>query len=208
MVVQCLSVLRQNGRKGNHTSVRGSNAIEHTGYILLFYAGFAKAHGRSMHLISYVAGTFYFFNFACFFYRPQIYYCFDECQRAVLFQLGHTDTEQIFQAEHGIMTVRRKEMDGTVLFLCFLYQFFQLGIRSAVAYANLCGKLFHAGLRPHPDNVVHRNVISEEILFSTLGVDSSGYSRLVNSEEIKECTVLTELIGVVGIITRCFVVSQ
>ena len=208
VVVQCLAIHRKDGRERHPCPMSQRYSLNGTGNQLFLHPGLAHAHGRGVHLVTDVTGTFYLFNLQCTLYRTQSNDSLDELYRHLSGQLGHTDTGQLFQPQLVGMAVRRQEVNLTSLTLGTLYHLFQLGQWSTLLHAHLSSLLGHTGLGTHPDNIVHGKVITKEGLFPTLNIYHTGKARMIDTEEIEERTVLTEMIGIIGIVGRCLAIAQ
>ena len=207
MIVQGLSVLAQNSRERYHVAIRSGNTVQHTGNVLFGYTWLAKAHGCGMHLVTDVANLVDFLYLARLFYRAQADDCLNQLQRTMLLGQRGTDAGQFFQQQHVVVPVRRQEMDFPVLRDGFVHGLFQFGKRETFAYTYLCRQFFYTGLGTHPDDIIHSDIIAEKIIFASFYVKYSGISRMGMTEEIKERTVLTELVRIVRIVGWCFIVA-
>ena len=58
----------------------------------------------------------------------------------------------------------------------------------------------HRRLRTHPDDVIDVHIISVKAFFRTVKVENRRKVRLVNTPEIKEITVLTELVIIAAVV--------
>ena len=95
-----------------------------------------------------------------------------------------------------------------ILAACLSDEFFQFTCRGAMSHMDARCHVFHARLRTHPDDVVHRHVVAEQIVFTTVDVDDTCHARLVNAEKVEETTVLAKLVCVVRVVARSFVVTR
>ena len=68
--------------------------------------------------------------------------------------------------------------------------------------------LCHAFLRTHPDDVVHVDIVSKNHLSAAVDVHHRRQVRQIQPEIVQKCAVLTEDVGVVGIVGRGVVVAQ
>ena len=160
-----------------------------------------------MHFVTYVACLVDFSDFTGFLNGTQGNDGFNQFYRSMTSGHGSTDAGQVFQLHHRIVTIGRKKMDFPALRDGFSDEIFQLVGREAFANPYLGCQFFDAGLRSHPDNVIHIYIIAEEIIFSVVGVNDSRISGVRLTEEIDERTVLTILVCVIGVIGRSFVVT-
>ena len=65
-------------------------------------------------------------------------------------------------------------MDFSSLGDGFSHKFLQHVERIALLDSHLCGQFFYTGLRTHPDDVVHVDVVAKEIIFVIIYVDDAG----------------------------------
>ena len=68
--------------------------------------------------------------------------------------------------------------------------------------------LLEGRLDAHPDNGIDGQLIPKDDLPVVVDVDNGGQSGIRQAEEIEEGGILTEMIGVVGIIHATLVISQ
>ena len=78
---------------------------------------------------------------------------------------------------------------------------------ATILHAHTGGKFFDAGQGAGPDDIVDVVVVSEEIVYSVVAVQHADKIFALKTEEIEKCTVLTEPIGVVGVVAGGFVVA-
>ena len=68
--------------------------------------------------------------------------------------------------------------------------------------------LAEAGLGARPNNVVHGHVVAIDGGLTRRGVHHGSQIGLVEAEEIEECAVLTESVGVVGVVKSRLCITQ
>ena len=72
--------------------------------------------------------------------------------------------------------------------------------RAAVGDARAGAFFAQRGLRPRPDDVVDGEIVAEKHLLARIGVDDARERRPVEAEIVEERRILTEIVGVVGIV--------
>ena len=83
----------------------------------------------------------------------------------------------------------------------------EVGEGACVFDADAGGQFLDAGQGAGPDDVVDVVVVGEDVVLAGLAVEHADEVLPLKAEEIEEGAVLTEPIGVVGIIARGFVVA-
>ena len=89
----------------------------------------------------------------------------------------------------------------------FLHHGLEVAERKTLADTHPGCQLLDRRLRTHPDDIIHGHIVAEEILLVGIHINDARISGMSMAEEIQKGTVLTELIGVVGIIGRSLVIS-
>ena len=104
--------------------------------------------------------------------------------------------------------VDRKMMDGLSLchglFDIILEAVQRLGLHDADAE----GFLLQCRLSSHPYDVVNREFVAENDFLVVVDVDHGGQAGIIKAEEIQEGRILTEAVGVVGIVHSDFLVAK
>ena len=116
---------------------------------------------------------------------------------------GRLHARQLPKPDAVVATIGRQEVDWFSTDDCC--QFIH---RPDVGNTYGSGHLAQRGLGTRPDDVVDGQLIAEDDFAVLIDVDDGGQSGVVEAEEIKERGVLTETVGVVGIIHRCLVVAE
>ena len=84
----------------------------------------------------------------------------------------------------------------------------ELRERTGLRHAHLLGQRSNRRLIAHPDDVIDGEVITENDRLVRVEVDDGGDVGDGKSKEIEEVTILTEVIGIVGIVHRGLMVAQ
>ena len=87
-------------------------------------------------------------------------------------------------------------------------EFGELRERTGLRHAHLLGQRGNRRLVAHPDDIVDGEVVAEDNRLVRVEVDDGRDVGDGKSEEIEEIAVLTEVIGIVGIVHRGFMVAQ
>ena len=75
---------------------------------------------------------------------------------------------------------------------------------------NAYGRCFLAECRldTRPDDIIDGQIITEDDLCVSIYIDDGGQAGIVKTEKIQKCGVLTEAIGIVGIVDASLVIAQ
>ena len=114
------------------------------------------------------------------------------------------DAEQLAQLSRDVGTV-----GGYVVEVLGRGQFSAQRVQVArVAHTHAGRQLLDARQRPCPDDVVYVVVVGEDIVLAVVAVYHAHEVFALKPEEIQECAVLTEPIGIVFVVARGFVVAR
>ena len=116
-------------------------------------------------------------------------------------------TEQHTEFPLVVGAVGRQVMDAARLADGLVAEGLQGGEVTAVRHTHAGGQFLDAGQGACPDDIVDVVVVGEEIIFAIVTVEHTYQVFALKAEEIEKGAVLTEPIGVVGVIAGCFVVA-
>ena len=200
MVMQCLAVLRQNGGERRCATVFERNAIDNAVNISLPFRRLHKAHRGGVHLVANGAGTLNLGNFFVRFHRPKVDYGLYQFERALAAHFGHRHSQIRRQRKCHACRVWRQIVD----FAAFAFRFRNGGLKGA----HRCRMLNSAHRRKignsrqwaRPHHIVNVGIVAVKALRTRLKIDNRNQIRLADTEKIKERAVLTERVGVVGVV--------
>ena len=208
MVMQCLAMLRQNHGEGDAVAVRQGDAFSQTGQLALGFAFHSAAHHGGMHLHADFASLVHLVDFALFFRRTEVYDAHNQLYRGGLTDVVDIDTGEVGHQNLVVATILRGEMHFAALGLSLLDKLSQLRERTGLRYAHLFGQRGNRRLVAHPDDVVDGEIVAEDDGLVCVKIDDGGNVGDGKSKEIKEVAVLAEVICVVRIVHRGFMVAQ
>ena len=160
-----------------------------------------------MHIVCSGNSLFNFCNFLVALYTALFHTRKDELHRRILHHGIKLIAEQQTQLSLIICPVRRKIMNSPGLTYGFGAEFLKSGKVSTLCHAYRSSKLLDTGQWTCPDNIVNVIIIGENIIHAIVTVKHSNEVFPLKTKEIQERTILSEPIGVIGIITWCFMVS-
>ena len=86
-------------------------------------------------------------------------------------------------------------------------KFFEVGEAAAIFDTHAGSQLFDAGKRTCPNDIVYVVVVGKEVVLARVAVEHTNKVFALKAEEVEEGAVLTEPIGVVGVVAGGFVVA-
>ena len=193
VVVEHLAVLGEDGSEAHAPAFRQGDSF-HLSHNLLLLAAYAYAlAGHGVHLLAQDAGVVEFGNLFRLLDEAHLDYGLDERLR------GLVDPKALYL--HVVVPARRRDgVHRAPLHQGGGYYKVQLPVGRAMLHTYPGGLLGHAGLRPHPDDVVDRHVVGVDGLLAAFKVDGGGETGLVDTEIIEPCAVLAELIAIVFVL--------
>ena len=200
MVVQCLTVLRQDGGEGRHVASADYHAFHHTHEVLLQQAGLHDLRGSHVHGVAEVAGYVNLLYLARFLDEAHLHYGFDEFLARAVLHLVERNAQKFVEDNHVAVAVLRQEMHLAAFGHGFLQNLLKLCHRGCLSHTYLFGTAGHQGLRSHPDDVVEVYIVAEDNLFSALHIDDGRHVWLIYTEIVKPGAVLTEGVLVVTVV--------
>lgn len=187
----------------------GGDGCAHLG---LVDAGAHHAHHGAVHIHGDVDSLLYLFNLLGCLVVAHIDDGTDESLPPLTHIVGGDRTgrkkPERLQFEDVLGAVGGQEMDGAARGQGSLDHLLETGEGKGLRGSDHGGLLAEEGLRAHPDDVVDGEVVAEDNVASFIDVDDGSEAVEVESEVVEERGVLTETVGVVGIIHRSMVVAE
>ena len=208
VVVQHLAVLREDRRKRHTRTVRHGNAVHGTRDLMLTAARTAQTHGRGVHVVT---------DIECL---------LDTCKLLVRLNLTHLRNRKEQVERHAVVHHRRHDAQqlrylkrrlaairGQVVYLASLSQGVAQIRRQRrhgprLRHPNLGREIRYRRLRAPPDDILNRKVIAIERLGTAVGVDNTRQGGQALSEKVEERRILTEVVGVAGIVHGRLVIAR
>ncbi len=208
VVMQCLPVLRQNGRERGHIAAADHNALHCAHHLLLYHSGAHKLHCGVVHCIAQVAGAVNLCYLARLLYKSLGHNGFDELFAGAFVYRGGFAVQDFGEQDDVVGAVLRDIMHRASFCQGLGHKAGQTCKGVGLPYSDLGGLVCNALLRTHPYDVVNIHIVAKNNLSAAVNVNHGRQAGLVQPEIIQERAVLPESISVVGIIRRGFVVAQ
>ena len=208
MVMQRLPVDRHNRREGHPAVVTQGNAFHRTGNLVFVSPRFAHLHRGSMHLVGNIHRDFDFGQFFLALDGTLVGNSLDQFHRLAVFQLGYRYRKPFAHLLGNLHIVRCHEMHPPTTQSRLMQQIAQFLYRSGIRDAHFGRHVGHRRQMPHPDDVVHRQVIGIKVILVSIQIDYPVHVRLLQTEEIQEIAILPERISIASVIARHFGIAR
>ena len=207
--MQHFSVHGDDAGEGDLASERGGDAVEGTcnlgfGDSLLH----CHSHGCGVHFVANGSSAVEFGYFFCALDVAKGDYGINEGLTGSSALLVGMNSTQIHELNHQIVAIGWEEMELSSLRFGLCEDFLQRAHWSCVKNAAFGCHVSNRGHGSRPNHIVNVDVVTDECFFSTFAVDDKCKSITMLSRKIKERTILTKLIGIVGEVARAIVITQ
>ena len=132
----------------------------------------------------------------------------DKRHRSLIGLSCRLHTQQFPQPHTVVTSVWRKEMHGLSFGAYLIYIILQFAHRQGLRDTHHLGLFSQRGLGTRPDDIVDGQLVAKHNLAVFIDIDDSRQTRIIESEEIEEGRVLTEAVGIVGIVHAHLIVTQ
>ncbi len=165
------------------------------------------AHGGHVHGAADVYGTLHFGHFFGAFVRALGHNGADQGFGSSAFLFRQRDVQGVFQQQHVVVAVRRREVDRLPCPPRFFQKRRQPAEWQHLAHARTGSEVFHGGHGAHPYDVFETQIVAENDLAPGIDVDYGGQPWFVDPEKIQEIAVLPEMIGIARVVHTYLVVA-
>ena len=160
-----------------------------------------------MHVVGGGDGLLYFLDFLGALDAALLDTGQDELHGGVVLHSVEFIAEQQTELTLVVGAVGRQVMDAASLADGLGTKGLEGGEIATILHAHTGGKFFDAGQRACPDDIVDVVIVGKKIVFPVVAVEDTNQVLTLEPEEIEKRTVLTEPIGVVGVVAGGFVVA-
>ena len=162
----------------------------------------AHLHGQRVHFVSDVEGALHGFDLFGALLFAHLGHGEHQIDRFVVVQRRGFDSEQFGEQEFRFAAIGGQVVDLAAQGDGLAQAGGQIGRREGLRHADLGTQFAECGLGAGPDDVFDGEVVAVEGLFARVGVDQADHRRDVQSEVVAERRILTEVVGVVGVVVR------
>ena len=159
-----------------------------------------------MHIGSYIASLFYFYDFFCRFIVALSDHGTDEWNRTFL--MCGRNTQPVHQFQFMFRAVRRQIVNCFPFLYTLMEVAYNVSRRHQIFYAYTFAFFVQRRLWSHPYDCVDRQLITKDNFFVFIYIDNSRKSGTWKSEIIKESGILTITECVIFVIQSALVISE
>ena len=199
-VVECFTVLRHNAWERNTCSIRLHNTLHCSCNLSLHNASLTHLHRCGMHSITYLEGTLHSLNLLARLHLAHLRHGKHQIHRLVWIEFRYRQTQKARKFNLALTTIWWQVVNlATRLHRCGNNPVESLqGL--AIRHSDLGTQLHEAWLRTCPDDILDGKVVAKEHRLARLGIYDTHKCRQLQTKIVLEGRVLTEVVGVVGIV--------
>ena len=201
VIVQGLSVLGENGGERYAPALGEGDGLHPANYFLLHQADFNSIPGYGMHLVSQITSVVNSINLNILLDKTHRDDSLDE-------GLGRGGSGKEFLQHQGIVITGWGQKMHRTAFRALLKPAGEFRIGPMAGDSHQRGLGLYAGLRAHPDDVIHIHIIGKEDFFSGIYAEDRGHQRFIQTPVIEPGTVLAPFVAIVFVLGGGFCVSD
>ena len=200
--MQNLAVLCHDCGERHTLTIRLCDALNTTSNLALHNTWATHLHRCHVHLVANLECALQSLDLLCRLLLAHLSYGEHQIQRLALVEHAEADAEPVGNLNLELCTIGRQVVHGAVL-LDSLAQYIANSVAGvALLHAYLASLVSDCGHGACPDDILHREVITEEHRLTRLCIDKTDERGYIQAEVVAECRVLTVVVCVIRIVVR------
>ena len=201
-------MLSDDWREADHTAFAAGNTADYACNLLFRHTWAAHLLSRGVHLVTDGTSALYLFYLARALHSSLVHNGLDEFQAGSFSLLRGMDAQHVHELNHGVVAVRRQEMDALTACFCLLDEVGKALHRQSLGHATFGCHIGHAVHRTEPNDILDVYIVAHKVLLVVIHIDNASQALAMQPEEIEERTVLTETVDIAGIVGRRVVIAH